>query len=137
MRVLIRLKPTEFLNLVRVHLNSGGIAYYNTTGSEAALATGVAAFPYALRFANFLAVSDSPITMDKDRWKAALSEYEIDGRAVFDLKNPMRRERLNEVLHMADGLDAPGGMLESRASMVSRLKGVRLISDDNMGTEWR
>jgi membrane-bound ClpP family serine protease len=118
-------------------LNPGGIEYYNTTGSEAALATGVAAFPYALRFANFLAVSDSPIAMDKDRWKSALSEYKIDGHAVFDLENRIQRQRLNEVLHMADGLDTPGGLLESRASMVARLKGVRLITDDNMGTEWR
>ena len=131
------LLSTEFLSLVRVHLNPGGIEYYNTTGSEAALATGVAAFPYALRFANFLAVSDSPIAMDKDRWKSALSEYKIDGHAVFDLENRIQRQRLNEVLHMADGLDTPGGLLESRASMVARLKGVRLITDDNMGTEWR
>jgi len=131
------LLSTEFLSLVRVHLNPGGIEYHNTTGSEAALATGVTAFPYALRFANFLAVSDSPIAMDKDRWKSALSEYKIDGHAVFDLENRIQRQRLNEVLHMADGLDTPGGLLESRASMVARLKGVRLITDDNMGTEWR
>jgi len=131
------LLSTEFMGLLREHLNPGGIAYYNTTWSGDVLATGAAAFPYALRINSFLAVSDSPITLDKNRWRTALSDYRIDGRPVFDLANPLQRARLEEVLHLADELDVPNGDLESRASLQSRLKGARLITDDNMGTEWR
>jgi predicted membrane-bound spermidine synthase len=130
------LLSTEFMGLMRAHLNPGGIAYYNTTFSGDALATGATAFPYALRIYNFLAVSNNPITLDKNLWRAALTGYRIDGRPVFDLAKPEQRARLEEVLHLADTLDLPGSQLESRASMLQRLKGARLITDDNMGAEW-
>jgi predicted membrane-bound spermidine synthase len=130
------LLSTEFMGLLRAHLNRGGIAYYNTTWSADALATGATAFPYALRINSFLAVSDSPFTLDKNLWRKALSNYQIDGRPVFDLANPLQRARLEEVLHLADELDVPNGNLESRASLLHRLQGARLITDDNMGTEW-
>jgi predicted membrane-bound spermidine synthase len=130
------LLSTEFMGLMRAHLNHGGIAYYNTTYSGDALATGATAFPYALRINSFLAVSNSPITLDKSLWRTALTHYQIDGRPVFDLGKPNQRARLEEVLHLADTLDLPGSQLESRAGMLQRMKGARLITDDNMGTEW-
>jgi hypothetical protein len=40
------------------------------------------------------------------------------------------------VLQLADQLDVPNGGLESHGSLSRRLAGVRLITDDNMGTEW-
>jgi hypothetical protein len=117
-------------------LNPGGIAYYNTTFSGEALVTGATVFPYALRIHSFVAVSDSPIMLDKKRWRTTLTNYQIDGRPVFDLAKPDQRARLEEILHMADELDVPGGLIESRDSILRRFKGVRLITDDNMGTEW-
>ncbi len=130
------LLSTEFMQLMRAHMNPGGIAYYNTTWSGEALATGASAFPYALRFMGFLAVSDSPITLDKDRWRAALTNYRIDGTPILDLTIPAQRARLESVLKLADGLDTANGEIESRGSLLARLKNVRLITDDNMGTEW-
>ena len=64
------LLSTEFLELIRSHLNPGGIHYYNTTFSEEVLATGATVFPYSLRLGSFLAVSDSPLSLDKARWAA-------------------------------------------------------------------
>jgi spermidine synthase len=127
----------EFLQLMRAHLNPGGVAYYNTTWSDDVLATGASVFPYALRISSFLAVSDSPLKLDKNRWRAALTSYRIDGKPVFDLVDPSQQTRLDEVLHLTDELDAPGGGLESRASLQRRLTHARLITDDNMGTEWQ
>jgi spermidine synthase len=127
----------EFLQLMRAHLNPGGVAYYNTTWSDDVLATGASVFPYALRISSFLAVSDSPLKLDKDRWRAALTAYRIDGEPVFDLADPSQQTRLDEVLHLTDELDDPGGGLESRASMQRRLTHALLITDDNMGTEWQ
>jgi hypothetical protein len=126
----------EFLSLVRGHLNPGGMEYYNTTFSGAVQATGVAAYPYALRVHSFMAVSDSPIVLDKARWREELTTYRIDGRPVFDLADPAQRARLEEVLHLADELDAPNSVVESRDSIVRRTMGDRRITDDNMGTEW-
>jgi predicted membrane-bound spermidine synthase len=131
------LLSTEFLRLARSHLSHRGILYYNTTSSNEVLATGIAEFPYALRVNNFLAVSDSPFNLDKSLWKRILTECRIDGRPVFDITNRGENDRLNELLHLADELDIPHGNLESRVSMANRLVNIRLITDDNMGTEWR
>jgi spermidine synthase len=130
------LLSTEFLRLARAHMNPGGILYYNTTWSDRVLATGANEFPYALRVSNFLALSDSPFTLDKNRWRSVLDQYRIDGSLVFDPANRLEQVRLQQLLHLADELDTPKGELESRDSLLKRLKGVRLITDDNMGTEW-
>jgi len=131
------LLSSEFLALVRTHLKPGGIEYYNTTGSKEAQATGAAEFPYALRIFNFIAVSDGPIRLDKDRWRVALASYQIDGHPVFDLTKTLDRDRMNEVVNFADQLDVPHGLLESRESIQNHTRGLRLITDDNMGSEWR
>lgn len=126
----------EFLRLVHDHLNPGGLLYYNTTWSPRVMATGIAAYPYALRIEGFLAVSDRPISLDKDLWRAALSGYRIDGKPVIDLSDPSQQQALDQLLGLADQLDVPGGAVESRTSIAHRLAGVRLVTDDNMGTEW-
>ncbi len=126
----------EFLKLAQEHLAPGGVLYYNTTWSRRVLATGIAMFPYALRVSSFLALSDAPLNLDKDRWRTMLASWHIDGRPVFDLEVPEQRSAMENVLRLADQLDVPGGNLESRAGLSNRLKGTRLITDDNMGTEW-
>jgi predicted membrane-bound spermidine synthase len=131
------LLSVEFLKLAREHLTPGGVLYYNTTWSREVQATGIAIFPYALRVSSFLALSNAPLNLDKDRWRAALTAWHIDGRPVFDLGDPAQRAVMENVLRLADQLDVPGGNLESRTSLANRLKGVRVITDDNMGTEWR
>lgn len=127
----------EFLTLVRAHLNPNGIEYYNTTWSAEALATGSTVFPYSLRIANFLAVSDSPFTLDKNLWKQVLTSYQIDGHPVFDLSNPLHRKRFEELLHQPDELNTANGIYESRDSILKLLASAPLITDDNMGTEWK
>lgn len=134
------LLSAEFLRLARRHLRTGGILYYNTTGSDEALLTGATIFPYSLRVWNFLAVSDSPILFDKRRWEEQLSRYTIEGKPVFDLSDAAQRQRLLEVLSFADTLYSPDPSqemgLESGESLRQRLQGRRLITDDNMGREW-
>ena len=101
------------------------------------MATGAAVFPYALRISNFMAVSDSPLTLDKNLWRTSLSNYRIDGRPVFDLSNPIQRARMEQILKLADELDVPQDDLESRTCLQRRFPHPRLITDDNMGTEWQ
>lgn len=135
------LLSAEFLNLLRQHLNPGGILYYNTTDSVRVQFTGISVFPYALRVSNFLAVSDSPIHFDRDAYRALLENYQIDGHRVFDLSNPVHVARIDHMVapplsdHETVGrfLDES---IEDRSTIMHRLSGLQLITDDNMGTEW-
>lgn len=126
----------EFLLILRSHLNAGGIAYYNTTWSEEAMATAMSVFPYSLRVSSFIAVSDSPIILDKAAWRKKLTHYSIDGRAVFDLSIRLHRQRLEDVLSVADLTTDIHRGSESRTSLQARLRNVPIITDDNMGAEW-
>jgi spermidine synthase len=137
------LLSTEFLKLIRGHLKPGGAFFYNTTGSDEAQRTGALEFPYALRFFNFMAVSDSPLALDRRRWERVLREYRIEGRPVFELADSKQQTRLEEVLALADSLSAgygpakqTGTNLETREGILARTEGVPTITDDNMGTEW-
>ncbi len=133
------LLSADFLQLIRRHLNPGGVHFYNTTGSDEVQATGVTVFPYALRVANFLAVSDTPLQLDRERWRQILSRYAIDGKPVFDLRREDHRARLDEVLAMTGTLDLPSEQfdtLESAAHLRARTRNALIVTDDNMGTEW-
>jgi spermidine synthase len=138
----------EFLRLVQTHLNPGGVEFYNTTDSNEAMLTGVTAFPYGMRLANFMVVGSAPLQLDTNRWLEVLSRYKIDDKPVFDLSQEQHRRRLQEVISMANTMDrgaTPGSItLESAAHIRARTAGlpadlpanVRVITDDNMGTEW-
>ena len=136
---ITNLLSVEFLRLIRSHLEPGGIHYYNTTMSGEALHTGATVFPYALRVWNFLAVSDSPIRFDKSRWEESLAAYRIANKPVFDLSDPSQRARLKELLSLADAWNTDPERhysLEDGDSLRRRLAHKRIITDDNMGTEW-
>jgi spermidine synthase len=126
------LLSVEFLRIARRHLNEGGVLFYNATSSDDVLATGISVFPYGLRFMNCLAVSDSPIVFDRDRWRANLLGYRIDNRLVLDAAGV---ERIVNVP------DDPTGRspysFETDGELRRRLQHLLIITDDNMGVEWR
>jgi spermidine synthase len=133
------LLSSEFLELVRRHLNPGGVQFYNTTESDEAMATGIRVFPFGMRLANFMVVSDAPLQLDEKRWLDVLSHYSIDGKPVFDFSQEQHRRRLLEVMAMTTTMDhdVPGfWTLESAAHIRARTVHARTITDDNMGTEW-
>ncbi|MBM4342085.1 MAG: hypothetical protein FJ100_01715 [Deltaproteobacteria bacterium] len=128
----------EYLQLVKDHLNPGGLFVYNTTWSETAQKTGCGAFKHGLRIINFMYLSDEPVALDRDRWRAELEKIVVDGRKIFDLANPQHRGRLDEILRLADqstyGPD--GGQAETCAKLVERTLHTPFVTDDNMLTEW-
>lgn len=133
------LLSVEYLKIIRQHLNPRGIYYYNTTGSDDAVATGLGVFPHGLRVLNFLAVSDSPIDVDKNRWMAVLRRYKIDNQLVFDPARPASETTLARYTALVDSVTAqpmPTGM-ETSDSLNARLGRRLIITDDNMGWEWR
>jgi len=132
------LLSAEFLSLVREHLRPGGVYYYNTTGSLEAFKTAFSTFPYGLRFFNFVAVSDSPVRLDRQRWATVLSGLRIDEQTVLGSGDGIREDRLAAILQLAEPAAAPpdSASLETKDQMLDRLRGSRTITDDNMGTEW-
>jgi spermidine synthase len=132
------LLSTEFFQLIRKHLNPGGIYYFNSTGSFESMATALREFPYGLRVINVLMVSDSPIGVDKARWERNLREFRIDGKLVFPTGDAGVQEALARYLALADTLNAPATYLglETSATLRPRLGKYPTITDDNMGAEW-
>lgn len=129
-----------FLDLARELLKPGGILFYNTTFSWDAQRTGALHFPYAFRFGLFMVVSDSPIPIDKERWRNTLLSYRLEGKPILDPAVPAEHDRLNEILQYADTL--PGDTydsfgMETRENILRRTQGRRIVTDDNMATEWR
>jgi spermidine synthase len=126
----------EFFAIVRTHLNPGGVLFYNSTGGIEAQHTGLAVFPHGFRVGTFMAVSDSPIIFDWHRWQQTLRAYQIDGRPVFDFERPGHVRRFAEVTApRVDRVDSQE--LEDATAIRARTAGSRIITDDNMGTEWR
>jgi len=133
------LLSADFMRLVRGRLAPGGLFYFNTAGAQGAFAGAFATFPHGARFLNFAAVSDKPVAFDAARWQKALIAYRFDGRSPFDPATALGTKRLRAFLTAP--YDAKGWFgapaLESRTSMLARLKGTVPVTDDNMGTEWR
>jgi len=132
------LLSADFLHLVQRHLNNGGVFYYNTTSSPDVMVTGLHVFPYGLRVINFMALSDSPIALDKGRWLEVLRKYKIDGEPVFDPANPRAQLTLAAYMALADtAKGAPRDLgLEAGDVLAARLGARHIITDDNMGEEW-
>jgi predicted membrane-bound spermidine synthase len=133
------LLSADFLQIMREHLNPGGVYFYNTTGSDDAVATGLHVLPYGLRVQNFVAISASPIDFNEARWMSILLRYKIDGKPVFDPNDPQSGITLQHYAAMADNLDKTTQLdaLETSQSLNARLGHALIITDRNMGSEWR
>lgn len=136
------LLSVEFLDIVRRHLNAGGIFFYNTTDSARVQRTGCLAFAHGARFTNHMVVSDAPIAWDFQRWRRNLESYRIDGTPIFDTARERDRAELDRLVSWQNNL-APenahtaGRQIERCSDLLTRTAAKNPITDDNMGTEWR
>jgi len=128
----------EFFQIIRRHLNPGGVYYFNTTESEETIATALTVFPYGMRIINFLAVSDSPLSLSRETWLRNLAAFRIDGIEIFKPETREGQTLLAAYGAFADTVHAPPRFfgLEGDVSLRSRLGKQRIITDDNMGREW-
>jgi spermidine synthase len=128
----------EYLAIIKSHLEPGGVYYYNTTESEDVQATGLHEFGYGLRVISFLAVSDSPLVLDKEHWRTDLNCYTIDGKRMFDPSDPRMPRVLAAYSAFADTVKQPPRLLglEAGDALARRLGRRHIITDDNMGAEW-
>jgi spermidine synthase len=136
---ITNLLSREYMELVKARLLPGGVFFYNTTSSEDAQLTGLTVFGHGMRVYNCMAVSDAPLPFDKDRWRALLTGFRIQGEQVLDPDKEHDRERLEELLGLAATLDGEPTRegLEKKESLLAHFKDARVITDDNMVPEWR
>jgi spermidine synthase len=119
----------EFMEIARQHLLPGGIFYFNTTNSYDVQLTAAKTFPHFKRVSNFVAVSDSPFDFDRERWRKMLETMTIDGKPVLDLSSEADQKLLYELRGYND--------MEPAWSIIDRYeKKKRIVTDDNMVTEW-
>ncbi|WGR71030.1 MULTISPECIES: fused MFS/spermidine synthase [unclassified Bradyrhizobium] len=128
------LLSSEFMELVKRHLNEGGIYLYNTTNSRRAQRTACVAFAHGAHFLNHMVVSQSPIDWNHARWRRTLEAYRIDGKPEFAAGNAADQAVLDRL--MTDYRE-DGPMFEQCPQLPSATEGETPITDDNMGTEWR
>ena len=135
------LVSVEFLDLVKQHLRKGGLFFYNTTDSDRLQRTACVTYPHALRFYNHMAASNDPIDVDFNRWKRVLSAYAIDGRRVIDPANARQVAALDDLIatrqHWESPVQGPAARMENCGSITARTQGLEIVTDDNMGSEWR
>jgi spermidine synthase len=120
------LLSVEFLELVKRHLSPGGVYYFNTTYSHAALNTAMTVFPSGVLVVNFAAVGDS-VPFDRDRLREVLGKYTIDGQPVLRADRPDHLRRLDEVVNLE---------VFFRDFVLQRSGSAGVVTDDNMLTEW-
>ena len=85
-------------------------------------------------------MSDSPIQLDRERWRRVLLDYRLEGKPILDPSVPEDVGILNDLLSYADTL--PGDTyvsegMETRENILHRTAGMPLVTDDNMIVEWR
>jgi spermidine synthase len=127
----------EYLRLGVDHLRDGGVFMYNTTNSVRAMLTGCTVFPYAVREFNMMVGSNRPLAPDYARLRQALEGLTIDSKPVFDQLNQAHSGRIDEIVKGLGSFWRDKVMvMEDCDSIEARSKGLRLITDDNMGEEW-
>jgi spermidine synthase len=133
------LLSVEFYKQVKPHLADGGVYYFNSTESNETMATALSVFPYGTRVLNFLAVSASPIHFDSNLWFSTLDKLEIDGKRLFDPANPATQRVFARYASFERTIYGPPIFdgLEAGDSLRRRIVRSRLITDDNMGLEWK
>jgi spermidine synthase len=130
------LESVDYLEIVRRHLAPGALFYFNTTESDDVQRTAAMTFPYALRVYNFMAVSESPVVWDDERWQSTLRGTIIDGAPAFDLSTEKGKAAFAESLARGRP-NAATRPFESRSSVLARTAAAGLVTDDNMLPEWR
>jgi len=133
------LLSTEFMQLARTHLEPGGIFFFNTTSSDDVQRTAMTVFPYGLRMINFVAVSDSPFSLDTSHFRDVLAHYTIDGKPCIDTTTEKGQKLLDELCEIPATIHDPNYRewgLESRERILARTQDATVVTDDNMVIEF-
>lgn len=131
----------QMLKLVKKHLNQNGIFYYNTTGSKRAIATALTQFKYVNSIYNFLAASNTPFAYDFNNITKLFTRDSTDDSLYHRYSEKNRATIINRLRDVASSLKLNlqsiqnYGMM-SRKSLQHFTHGAKVITNDNMGSEW-
>lgn len=125
---ITNLVSEEFLRLAKRHLKPGGVIYYNTTHSEDITYTAARVFKHVTQFSTFVAAGDRPFTVHGPARRENFLRFLDEGRPVFSPDRPGSEAVLDSLVA------AP--LPEMADSLLAR-KDLRLITDDNMLTEFK
>ena len=120
---ITNLVSSDFLKIIKNHLKPGGVVYYNTTGSEDIIYTAATIFKHVVRYASFVAASDSPFFVDPAISKLFASTFLNGDEPV-----------LNGTTAIKNILNSP--LSDIREQILSRYDLVE-ITDDNMAVEYK
>lgn len=122
------LLSVEFLQLIKQHLNPGGVAYYNTTDSRYVVLTAAKVFPHVTMYRNFVAVSDAPFDMTPDEKRANLLQFKLpDGSPLFE-RDAKHRAKLDELVNYR---------FPELHDSIQKEPGLLVVTDDNMAVEYK
>ncbi len=121
------LLSAEFLGELRAHVDPGGVAYFNTTGSLDVLYTAAGVWRHVIRVSNFAAASDAPLTATREERRAALLTVTGPDSAPR-IRGAHAAEALDAILDAASGELAPA---------LRRANDLWNITDDNMASEFK
>jgi len=122
------IQSREFLELIKAHMNPGGVIYWNTTGSKTVVYTAATVFEHVVRYSNFVAASDAPFHLPFRSRQANLKKFIRDGRPVLSPNGPGRRMFI----------DLLGTRLvDIGAQLRQQPPEGRLVTDDNMRIEYK
>jgi spermidine synthase len=121
------LLSADFFTLCKRHLKPAGVFYFNATGSNDAAYTAARVFLHVARYGNFVAASDTPFSMTQQEKVENLRKFVANGKLVFDPSDP-NSERVLEEMVTTDVSD--------QAPLLREQTGPRLVTDDNMATEY-
>jgi hypothetical protein len=118
----------QFAHLMRAHLAPGGVAYWNTTHSQAVVDTAASVFKHVVQYGNFVAASDAPLTLSRQQRSANLQRFKRDGASVL---NPTGKgsQLYRHLLHI--------GLPELGPNSRRRVRPGGVITDDNMLVEYK
>jgi spermidine synthase len=122
------LLSADFLRICQRHLKSGGVLYFNSTGSEDVVYTAACVFPHITRYVNLVAASDSPFALTQEQRRANLLRFRREGKPVFDPHLPELAAILDDLV--ASDLEDEGPMYRARTDLYC-------ITDDNMASEYK
>ena len=123
------LLSTEFLQLVKRHMNPGAVIEYNATGSADVLRTAETVFPHVFRYVNSVIASDHDFRPLLHEGDSALLKVRLDGRPLFDVTNPADRAFIRKTLSEPFVTVAEDRMRLNRD--------LEVITDWNMITEYK
>ncbi|MCO4763972.1 MAG: fused MFS/spermidine synthase [Myxococcales bacterium] len=131
----------QFAELAKSRLKPGGTFQYNTTSSVHVERTGCEVFPFGFKLVNNLVLSNTPVQLDRGRWRQALLAMRIDGKPIFDANDPAHMTRLDEVLALRKPGLKPGQKSTWFRPCADLLKAHRkakhpIVTEDNLLIEF-